>query len=46
MAQRVAAGTYRVPVETVLPLDQARAAHERLERRDNRGKIVLAVEAR
>ncbi|MFF1640404.1 zinc-binding alcohol dehydrogenase family protein [Streptomyces sp. NPDC058246] len=46
LARRVAAGTYRVPVETVLPLDQARAAHERLERRDNRGKIVLAVEAR
>ncbi|GGN57318.1 NADPH:quinone reductase [Streptomyces albiflavescens] len=43
LADRVAAGTYRVAVETVLPLDQARAAHERLERRDNRGKIVLAV---
>ncbi|MCZ1003788.1 zinc-binding dehydrogenase [Streptomyces mirabilis] len=44
LAQRVAAGAYRVPVETVVPLDQARAAHERLERRDNRGKIVLAVQ--
>ncbi|MFJ1602415.1 zinc-binding alcohol dehydrogenase family protein [Streptomyces sp. NPDC088253] len=43
LARRVAAGTYHVPVETVVPLDQARAAHERLERRDNRGKIVLAV---
>lgn len=44
LARRVAAGAYRVPVETVVPLDQARAAHERLERRDNRGKIVLAVQ--
>ncbi|MFI9588627.1 zinc-binding alcohol dehydrogenase family protein [Streptomyces sp. NPDC052236] len=43
LAERIAAGAYRVPVETVLPLEQARAAHERLERRDNRGKIVLAV---
>ncbi|MFE6487209.1 zinc-binding alcohol dehydrogenase family protein [Streptomyces sp. NPDC057757] len=43
LAERVAAGTYRVPVETVLPLERARAAHERLERRDNKGKIVLTV---
>lgn len=43
LADRVAAGVYRVPVETVLPLAQARAAHERLEDRANRGKIVLAV---
>ncbi|MFD3924695.1 zinc-binding alcohol dehydrogenase family protein [Streptomyces sp. NPDC058614] len=43
LAEGVAAGTYRVPVETVFPLDRARAAHERLEQRDNRGKIVLAV---
>ncbi|MFJ4833590.1 zinc-binding alcohol dehydrogenase family protein [Streptomyces sp. NPDC088747] len=43
LAERVAAGTYRVPVETVLPLERARAAHERLEQRDNKGKIVLAV---
>ncbi|MFJ5966304.1 zinc-binding alcohol dehydrogenase family protein [Streptomyces sp. NPDC093060] len=41
LAERVAAGTYRVPVETVLPLAEARAAHERLESRGNRGKIVL-----
>jgi NADPH2:quinone reductase len=39
-AEQIAAAAYRVPVETVLPLEQARAAHER---RDNRGKIVLAV---
>ena len=43
IAERVAAGTYRVPIETVVPLDRAREAHERLARRDNRGKIVLAV---
>jgi NADPH2:quinone reductase len=27
----------------VFPLEQTRAAHERLEQRDNRGKIVIAV---
>ncbi|MFF4056236.1 zinc-binding alcohol dehydrogenase family protein [Streptomyces sp. NPDC001668] len=43
LAARVAAGVYRVPIETVVPLEEARAAHEQLERRDNRGKIVLAV---
>lgn len=43
LAERVAAGGYRVPVETVVPLEEARAAHERLEQRDNRGKIVLSV---
>jgi len=43
LAERVAAGAYRVPVETVVPLEEARAAHERLASRDNRGKIVLAV---
>ena len=40
---RVAAGAYRVPVETVVPLEEARIAHELLERRGNRGKIVLVV---
>ncbi|MEU6348528.1 zinc-binding dehydrogenase [Streptomyces sp. NPDC047072] len=45
LAERVAAGVYRVPVETVLPLERARAAHERLEQRGNRGKIVLSVAA-
>ncbi|MEU0941697.1 zinc-binding dehydrogenase [Streptomyces canus] len=43
LAERVATGVYRVPIETVVALEEARAAHERLERRDNRGKIVLAV---
>ncbi|WP_326587197.1 quinone oxidoreductase family protein [Streptomyces sp. NBC_01294] len=45
IAARVAAGTYRVPVETVFPLERAAEAHERLEQRANRGKIVLAVAA-
>ncbi|TMR32211.1 zinc-binding dehydrogenase, partial [Nonomuraea zeae] len=43
IAARVAAGDYRVPVEAVVPLERAHEAHERLERRDNRGKIVLSV---
>jgi NADPH2:quinone reductase len=43
LADRVAVGGYRVPIETVVPLEEARAAHERLERRDNRGKIVLSA---
>lgn len=43
IADRVAAGVYRVPVETVVPLQEARAAHERLASRENRGKIVLSV---
>ncbi|WP_225097547.1 zinc-binding dehydrogenase [Streptomyces sp. CoH27] len=43
LAERVAAGRYRVPVETVLPLERAREAHERLESRGNRGKIVLSM---
>ncbi|MFE3850174.1 zinc-binding alcohol dehydrogenase family protein [Streptomyces griseorubiginosus] len=43
LAERVAVGGYRVPVETVVPLEEARAAHERLEQRGNRGKIVLSV---
>ncbi|MFC8360879.1 zinc-binding alcohol dehydrogenase family protein [Streptomyces griseorubiginosus] len=43
ITERVAAGGFRVPVETVVPLQEARAAHERLEWRGNRGKIVLSV---
>ncbi|MFD8141949.1 zinc-binding alcohol dehydrogenase family protein [Streptomyces sp. NPDC059708] len=43
IAARVADGTFRVPVETVLPLERASEAHERLERRENRGKIVLTT---
>lgn len=45
LAERVASGAYRVPIETVLPLERAREAHERLERRANRGKIVLTTDA-
>lgn len=43
IAEYVAAGTYRVPVETTFPLEQAARAHERLEDRANRGKIVLTT---
>ncbi|MEU7134905.1 zinc-binding dehydrogenase [Streptomyces sp. NPDC046261] len=43
IARRVAAGTFRVPVEATFPLTEAGRAHERLERRDNRGKVVLTV---
>ncbi|MER7563789.1 zinc-binding dehydrogenase [Streptomyces sp. NPDC097941] len=43
LADRVAAGGYRVPIETVVPLEEARSAHERLEERANRGKIVLSA---
>lgn len=43
LADRVADGTYHVPVEATFPLDRAREAHERLEQRGNRGKIVLTV---
>jgi NADPH2:quinone reductase len=41
----VAAGAYRVPIEAAFPLDQAARAHEQLERRTNRGKIVLTTQA-
>jgi len=37
----VRAGTARVHVDTVLPLSEIRAAHERLEAGDQLGKIVL-----
>jgi NADPH:quinone reductase-like Zn-dependent oxidoreductase len=39
----VAAGRLRVVVDRVLPLEQARAAHERLERGGVRGKLVLSL---
>ncbi|WP_328459762.1 quinone oxidoreductase family protein [Streptomyces sp. NBC_00448] len=44
IAAGVAAGTYRVPVEATFPLDQAARAHERLEERASRGKIVLTAQ--
>jgi NADPH2:quinone reductase len=43
IADRVAAGRYRVPVEAAVPLERASEAHERLEQRGNRGKIVLVT---
>ncbi|WP_326650991.1 zinc-binding dehydrogenase [Streptomyces sp. NBC_01750] len=43
IADRVAAGTYRVPVEAAFPLERASEAHERLHRRSTRDKIVLTV---
>jgi len=44
-AQRLRAvtGAYRVPVETLAPLEQARTAHELPERPSDRGEIVLAA---
>jgi NADPH:quinone reductase-like Zn-dependent oxidoreductase len=38
---RVARGQYRPVVDRVLPLSEVRAAHERLERGDALGKILL-----
>jgi NADPH:quinone reductase-like Zn-dependent oxidoreductase len=39
----VRSGRARVHVDTVFPLSEARAAHERLERGDQLGKIVLTI---
>jgi putative PIG3 family NAD(P)H quinone oxidoreductase len=39
----VAAGKVRPVVDAVLPLEAAREAHERMERNDSFGKLVLAV---
>jgi NADPH:quinone reductase-like Zn-dependent oxidoreductase len=39
----VRSGRARVHVDTVLPLADARAAHERLERGEQMGKIVLSI---
>jgi len=44
IADAVASATYRIPVETTFPLGEASRAHERLEDRGNRGKIVLTVD--
>jgi NADPH:quinone reductase len=38
----LASGRVRPVVDTVLPLDRAREAHERLERNESFGKLVLA----
>jgi len=37
------AGSVVVRVDTTLPLDRAREAHERLEHEHTQGKIVLTV---
>ena len=39
----VASGRARPVIDSVLPLAEARAAHERIERGDQLGKIVLAI---
>ena len=39
----VRSGRARVHVDTVLPLAEIRAAHERLEAGEQLGKIVLAI---
>ncbi len=39
----VAAGKVRPVVDAVLPLEAAREAHERMERNDSFGKLVLAI---
>jgi NADPH:quinone reductase-like Zn-dependent oxidoreductase len=39
----IAAGKARVIVDSVFPLAEARAAHERLERGEQLGKIVLSI---
>jgi NADPH:quinone reductase-like Zn-dependent oxidoreductase len=39
----VASGRARPVIDTVLPLEEARAAHERMEAGEQFGKIVLSV---
>jgi D-arabinose 1-dehydrogenase-like Zn-dependent alcohol dehydrogenase len=39
----VASGRVRPVVDSVFPLAEAAAAHERMERGDQLGKIVLAI---
>ncbi|MFI6686930.1 zinc-binding alcohol dehydrogenase family protein [Streptomyces sp. NPDC050485] len=43
IATRVAAGEFHVPVEATYPLERASQAHERLERRTTRGKLILTT---
>jgi NADPH:quinone reductase-like Zn-dependent oxidoreductase len=40
----VGRGRVRPEIDTVMPLAKAREAHERLEKREQFGKIVLRVE--
>jgi len=46
LAALVAGGDVTVHVDRTLPLDQAAEAHRHLERRANRGKVVLVPRAR
>jgi NADPH:quinone reductase-like Zn-dependent oxidoreductase len=46
LANRAAGGAVKVCVQETFPLDQAAAAHERLERGGVKGKIVLEVSNR
>jgi NADPH2:quinone reductase len=39
--EKLAQGVYRPVVDRVMPLSETRAAHERLERGEALGKIVL-----
>jgi NADPH:quinone reductase len=41
----VAAGRFEVPVDVVFPLAEAAEAHRYLERRANRGKVLLSTDA-
>jgi len=41
----VASGKLKPTIASVVPLQEARQAHERLERGPNRGKIVLKIGA-
>ena len=43
MLELVGSGRARPVVDTVFPLAEARAAHERLEAGEQFGKIVLAI---
>jgi NADPH:quinone reductase-like Zn-dependent oxidoreductase len=40
----VARGLVRPVIDTVMPLENAKEAHDRLERREQFGKIVLRVD--
>ncbi len=41
--QHVFAGHLHAVIDTTFPLSEARAAHERLERSEQFGKVVLTV---
>jgi NADPH:quinone reductase-like Zn-dependent oxidoreductase len=45
LGKEVARGVLRPHIEDVLPLEECKRAHERLETGSGQGKIVLAVTA-